>query len=99
MTPSPLMGEGWGEGANRNLMSLRAMPAHPELVEGRSVIARSAAAHGEPVEPRGNPVEVEHTPANHHSYGDEIANPRIKYGVAMTSLHPTLILSLSKDAL
>ena len=21
---------------------------------------------------------------NHHCYGDEIANPRIKYGVAMT---------------
>ena len=49
-----------------------------------TVIARSAAAHGEPVEPRGNLVEVEHTLANHHCYGDEIANPRIKYGGAMT---------------
>ena len=69
------MGEGWGEGVNRNLMSLRG------------------------AQRRGNPVEVEHTPANHHCYGDEIANPRIKYGVAMTSPHPQLILSLSKDAL
>ena len=33
---------------------------------------------------RGNLVEVEHTLANHHCYGDEIANPRIKYGGAMT---------------
>ena len=49
-----------------------------------AVIERSAAAHGEPVEPRGNLVEVEHTSANHHCYGDEIANPRIEYGVAMT---------------
>ena len=48
------------------------------------VIARSAAAHGELVEPRGNLVEVEHTLANHHCYGTEIANPRIEYGVAMT---------------
>ena len=39
------------------------------------VIARSAAAHGEPVEPRGNLVEVEHVPGNHHCYGDEIATP------------------------
>ena len=36
---------------------------------------------------RGNLVDVEHTSANHHHcYGDEIANPRIEYGVAMTSL-------------
>ena len=35
-------------------------------------------------ERRGNLVEVEHTPANHHCYGTEIANPRIEYGVAMT---------------
>ena len=48
------------------------------------VIARSAAAHGEPVEPRGNLVAVEHTSANHRCYSDEIANPRIEYGVAMT---------------
>ena len=47
-------------------------------------IARSAAAHGELVEPRGNLVEAEHTSANHHCYTDEIANPRIEYGVAMT---------------
>ena len=32
----------------------------------------------------GNLVEAEHTLANHHCYGDEIANPRIEYGVAMT---------------
>ena len=75
MTPSPLMGEGRGEGDNLNLMSLRG------------------------AQRRGNPVEVEHVPGNHHCYGDEIANPRIKYGVAMTSPHPTLILSLSKNAL
>ena len=44
--------------------------------QGHSVvIARSAAAHGEPVEPRGNLVEVEHAPGNHHCYGDEIATP------------------------
>ncbi len=30
---------------------------------------------------RGNLVEVEHTPANHHCYGAEIATHRIKYGV------------------
>ena len=40
-----------------------------------TVIARSAAAHGEPVEPRGNLVEVEHTLANHHCYDAEIATP------------------------
>ena len=40
-----------------------------------TVIARSAAAHGEPVEPRGNLVEVEHTSANHHCYANEIATP------------------------
>ena len=44
--------------------------AHPQ-----PVIARSAAAHGEPVEPRGNLVAIEHTSANHHCYGDEIATP------------------------
>ena len=48
------------------------------------VIARSAAAHGEPVEPRGNLDEAEHTSANRRCYGDEIANPRIEYGVVMT---------------
>ena len=46
-------------------------------IQGHSVvIARSAAAHGEPVEPRGNLVEVEHVPGNHHCYGDEIATLR-----------------------
>ena len=33
----------------------------------------STAAHGEPVEPRGNLDEVEHTSANRRRYGDEIA--------------------------
>ena len=47
------------------------------LTEAHSVvIARSAAAHGEPVEPRGNLVEVEHVPGNLHCYGDEIATLR-----------------------
>ena len=72
--PSPSMGEGWGE--NAPSCHCEQYPLNPELVEGRSVIARSAAAHGEPVEPRSNLVEVEHTSANHHSYGDEIATLR-----------------------
>ena len=33
---------------------------------------------------RGNPVEAEHVPTNRRCCGDEIANPRIEYGVAMT---------------
>ena len=33
--PSPLMGEGWGEGEIRHPSSLRGASAHPELVEGR----------------------------------------------------------------
>ena len=49
-----------------------------------AVIARSTAAHGEPVEPRGNLDEAEHTSTNRRCYGDEIANPRIEYGGAMT---------------
>ena len=32
-------------------------------MRGVPTLAKSAAAHGEPVEPRGNPAEVEHTPA------------------------------------
>ena len=32
---------------------------------------------------RGNLDEAEHTSTNRHCYGDEIANPRIEYGVAM----------------
>ena len=35
---------------------------------------RGSSAHPELVEGRGNLVEVEHTSANHHCYGDEIAN-------------------------
>ena len=53
-----------------NQPTVIAKGAHPP-----PVIARSAAAHGEPVEPRGNLVEVEHTPANHHCYDAEIATP------------------------
>ena len=40
--------------------------------------------HPELVEGRGNLAKVEHKSANHHCYGDEIANARIEYGVAMT---------------
>ena len=33
---------------------------------------------------RGNLHEAEHTSTNRRYYGDEIANPRIEYGVTMT---------------
>ena len=33
---------------------------------------------------RGNLAEAEHTSTNRSRYGNEIANPRIEYGVAMT---------------
>ena len=42
--PSPLMGEGWGEGENPRQMSLRGAPAHPELVEGRGNLVVVATA-------------------------------------------------------
>ena len=42
--PSPLMGEGWGEGENPRQMSLRGAPAHPELVEGRGNPVGAATA-------------------------------------------------------
>ena len=32
----------------------------------------------------GNPDEAEHTPPNRRCFRDEIASPRIEYGVAMT---------------
>ena len=51
-----------------NRLTVTAKGAHSQ-----PVIARSATAHGEPVEPRGNLVEAEHRLANHHCYGDEIA--------------------------
>ena len=70
------------------------MRAHFVKPNWPTVITRSAHPHlslrgAQPlmvslVEPRGNLVEVEHTSANHNCYGDEIANPRIEYGVAMT---------------
>ena len=40
--------------------------------------------HPELVEGGGNLDEAEHTATNRRCYGDEIANPRIEYGVAMT---------------
>ena len=54
--------------------------------------------HPELVEPRGNPVEVEHTSANRRCYGDEIANPRIEYGVAMTKWVRMSLRGVWKDA-
>ena len=44
LIPSPLMGEGWGEGENPRQMSLRGVPAHPELVEGRGNLIVVATA-------------------------------------------------------
>ena len=69
------MGEGWGEGEIR-------APCHceerqPLMVSLSNHVAIPenllTPAHGEPVEPRGNLVEVEHVPGNHHCYADEIA--------------------------
>ena len=45
---------------------------------------RGSSAHPELVEGRDNLDEAEHMSANRRCYGDEIATPRIKYGVAMT---------------
>ena len=67
-----------------NQPTVIAKGAHPLRRAPTPCLARSAAAHGEPVEPRGNLVEVEHTSTNRCYYGYEIANPRIEYGVAMT---------------
>ena len=39
-------------------------------------------------ERRGNPVPATTTTRNSRCYADEIANPRIKYGVAMTERKP-----------
>ena len=55
--------------AKPNQPTVIAKGDHPHLS------LRGVAAHGEPVEPRGNLVEVEHTPGNHHCYGVEIATP------------------------
>ena len=74
------MGEGWGEGENPSTN-----PTPPILSLSKDTLSlRGSSAHPELVDGRGNLVEVEHTSANHHCYGDEIANPRIEYGVAMT---------------
>ena len=68
--------------------------------------------HPELVEGRGNLDEAEHTSTNRRCCGDQIANPRIEYGVAMTKwvrvrrqglfrvveINHLLVLSPSKDS-
>ena len=60
---------------------------------------RGSSAHPELVEGRGNLDEAEHTSTNRRCYGDEIANPRIEYGVAMTKrVHMSILRFLTHDA-
>ena len=52
--------------------------------EDLPLILSPSKDHPELVEGRGNLVYAEHTSTNRRCYGDEIANPRIEYGLAIT---------------
>ena len=78
--PAPMMA--------RSYFSATALPTRlPALIrhcENLPLILSPSKDHPELVEGRGNLDDAEHMPTNRRCYGDEIANPRIEYGGAMT---------------